>query len=123
MAFRNIKPYAKLAALVIPKRYILQSPDDLPCEYLDTILRMKEIAIEELVKKYEPTAYSKKDFWLRFHRPPYNSVTHLHLHVLAPRTEITKWETLVVMGDPKRSCDVGDVINRMKNEKDSTNKL
>ena len=117
LAFRNIKPYAKLAALVIPKRYILQSPDDLPHPYLDVINRMKEIAIEEIVKKYEPKSYTKRDYWLRFHRPPYNSVKHLHLHVLAPRSEITKWETLVVMGDSKRSCDVAHVINRMNTEK------
>lgn len=116
LAFRNIKPYAKLTALVIPKRFILQNPDDLSHEHLDVIIRMKEIALHDIVKKYEPEAYSKKDYWLRFHRPPYNSVKHLHLHILAPRSEITKWETLLVMGDTKRSCDVDDVINRMNKE-------
>ena len=120
LAFRNIKPYAKLTALVIPKRFILQSPDDLSPEHLDVIIRMKEIAEQDIVKKYEPEAYSKKDYWLRFHRPPHNSVKHLHLHILAPRSEITKWETLVVMGDAKRSCDVGDVINRMNKDKCKT---
>ena len=122
LAFRNIKPYAKLAGLVIPKRFILQNPDKLSYEYLDVIIRMKEVAIEEIVKKYEPKAYDQRDYWLRFHRPPYNTVKHLHLHVLAPRSEITKWQTLVVMGDSNRACDVSDVINRMNKEKSKVKK-
>ena len=77
LAFVDRKPQSPtLHALVIPKRYIPTilnvTTDDVPLLY-----EMKEMA-EALVQRY----HCADNHRLVFHVPPYNSVDHLHLHVL-----------------------------------------
>jgi len=113
LAFPNIKRYAPLAALIIPKRFIPQDPLGLQHEHLELILKMKAIG-EKIVKKENLGAWRNEDYWLKFHRPPHISVEHLHLHVVAPFSQITKWDVIARFCDKKLACDVDDVILKLR---------
>ena len=117
LAFRNIKPYAPLAGLVIPKRFVKQDPLGLSHEHLELVQRLKQVA-EEIVQREMPAAATARDYWLRFHRPPHISVEHLHLHVVAPVSTIAKWEVIARFCDPSLACDVDDVLARMREERE-----
>jgi diadenosine tetraphosphate (Ap4A) HIT family hydrolase len=89
LAFRDIRPRAPLHALVIPKRYIptIQNLDD-DAMSKDLLLQMQDMAHNLLQKHLTSDQYEQKDYILCFHIPPFNSVDHLHLHVLAPASEM-----------------------------------
>jgi len=45
----------------------------------------------ETIQSCHPEAYDTHDYILCFHVPPFTSVDHLHLHVLAPASDM-QWE-------------------------------
>jgi hypothetical protein len=45
------------------------------------------------LQQHQPQAYSNQDYVLCFHIPPFNSIDHLHLHVLAPKTSMSTMAT------------------------------
>ncbi|CAD7967675.1 unnamed protein product [Amoebophrya sp. A120] len=158
LAFKNIKPYAPLAGLIIPKRRVRQDPMNLPKDdfHLNLVEKMRAIGLKLARKHLDVAAVSRRgvslgqqdvsnqhscttnakntnasgllpfsvsekpdfdenDFWLKFHLPPYNTVDHLHLHVLAPVSQIRKWHTITIFTDPAKACDVADVLDRLRN--------
>lgn len=86
LAFQDRKPHAPLHALIIPKNHVKSvfqlREDDVPL-----LEDMHDMAID-LVQKYYPEAAQTKDYILCYHVPPFNSVDHIHLHVLAPASEM-----------------------------------
>ena len=78
------------------------------------VLSMREMGLE-LLEKQQPQAFETNDYILCFHIPPFNSVDHLHLHVLAPASEMN-W----VYHNGKYNCGMRwctsdlDVIERLK---------
>ena len=112
LAFRNVKPYARLAGLVIPKRAHPHDPDGLTPDMLPTVQRMKAIALE-IARREQPGPCQAGDLWLRFHRPPFHSVDHLHLHVLAPVSQIAAWRTIALFAEGPRAVDVDTVLRRL----------
>eukprot|EP00536_Pseudo-nitzschia_multiseries_P000724 jgi/Psemu1/300283/fgenesh1_kg.9_\ len=105
LVFEDIKPRAPLHALVIPKQHIPSLFD------LDTtigsgsgsdnrasssarsaqalmLLGEMNTAGQDLVRERHPEAFERGDYILCFHLPPFNSVDHLHLHVLAPASSM-----------------------------------
>ncbi|KAJ1455170.1 HIT-like domain-containing protein [Pelagophyceae sp. CCMP2097] len=112
-AFRNIKPYARLAALVIPKRLAPQDPDGLTADDLQTVKDLKKIALQ-ILKDKEPLALKEGDYWLRFHRRPFNSVNHLHMHVIAPASRVSLWTTLVFFNHTLHAVDVEILLKRLE---------
>jgi diadenosine tetraphosphate (Ap4A) HIT family hydrolase len=83
LAFRDIQPRAPFHALIIPKGFVesVFELTDLDLVLLDEMTTMAQ----KLVQESQPTAYaSNQDYLLCFHIPPFNSVQHLHLHVLVP---------------------------------------
>ena len=87
LAFRDRTPRAPLHALVIPKTYIPSvfelEPSDLPW-----VEEMHSMAVTLIQESY-PEALERMDYILCYHVPPFNSVDHLHLHVLAPASEMS----------------------------------
>lgn len=81
--FPDIKPASKLHLLIIPKRHI----EDVKCltpadkELVNKILL---VAHEQLFKNN----LSLDDARLGYHWPPFRSVKHLHLHAIAPASEM-----------------------------------
>ena len=114
-AFRNIKPYAPLAGLVIPKRFMLQDPDGLDISDLPVLERMRDVGLA-VAKEQQPDAFKRGDFRLCFHRPPFSSVPHLHLHVLAPVSRFPSWTSLVFLAPSPWAIDVDDVINHLRSQ-------
>ncbi len=86
IAIRDKHPKAALHALIIPKRYI-KSINTLNRNDLELLKEMKEEAIQTL-QFYQSDAYDNEDYLLCFHIPPFISVEHLHMHVLAPASEM-----------------------------------
>mmetsp|Transcript_30589 Transcript_30589/g.34894 ORF Transcript_30589/g.34894 Transcript_30589/m.34894 type:complete len:192 (+) Transcript_30589:212-787(+) len=82
LALQDKYPNAPLHALVIPKKCI-KTIRDLKEEDLKLLEEMHDTALEVLRSK-SPLAYKEKDYVLCYHLPPFNSVDHLHLHILAP---------------------------------------
>ena len=86
LAFRDRTPRAPLHGLVIPKRHI-RSVRNLVPDDLNTVVEMKEMALG-IIREEQPKAYDEEDYILCFHIAPFNSVDHLHLHVLAPSSSM-----------------------------------
>eukprot|EP00580_Thalassiosira_gravida_P003435 CAMPEP_0201619262 /NCGR_PEP_ID=MMETSP0492-20130828/41162_1 /ASSEMBLY_ACC=CAM_ASM_000837 /TAXON_ID=420259 /ORGANISM="Thalassiosira gravida, Strain GMp14c1" /LENGTH=202 /DNA_ID=CAMNT_0048088095 /DNA_START=72 /DNA_END=680 /DNA_ORIENTATION=+ len=87
-SFRDKSPHAKLHALVIPKRYIQNVYSLTPTkEDVALIQDMRQLGLD-LLEEQQPRALEEEDYILCFHIPPFNSVDHLHLHVLAPASEM-----------------------------------
>jgi diadenosine tetraphosphate (Ap4A) HIT family hydrolase len=87
LTFRDRSPRAPLHALVIPKKFIPSVFELDPGNDLELLKEMKEEALATL-QAAEPKSFEEKDYILAFHLPPFNSVDHLHLHVLAPASEM-----------------------------------
>jgi diadenosine tetraphosphate (Ap4A) HIT family hydrolase len=86
LAFRDRSPKAEFHALVIPKRYV-PNLYSLTNDDLDLVHDMRCMALD-LLEDRMPRARDADDYVLCFHVPPFNSVDHLHLHVLAPASEM-----------------------------------
>jgi diadenosine tetraphosphate (Ap4A) HIT family hydrolase len=87
LAFYDKYPKANFHALVIPKRYIKTVKHLRPDRDLNLIQEMTEMALD-IIQKKMPDIAINKDYILVYHVPPFNSVSHLHLHILAPSSEM-----------------------------------
>lgn len=112
-------PKAPFHALIIPKKYIESihaldaSADD--C-HLYLLTNMKDMAMATLQIE-QPAAYNNHDYLLCFHVPPFISVKHLHLHVLAPASEMQiqyRWGKFLV--GSFWCTDVDEIINQLKSK-------
>ncbi|XP_045901267.1 histidine triad nucleotide-binding protein 3 isoform X1 [Micropterus dolomieu] len=82
--FRDIKPGAPHHYLVVPNKHV-GNCKSLSKEHMPLVKRMVEIG-KEILQKNNVTDLS--DVRFGFHWPPFCSVTHLHLHVLAPASQM-----------------------------------
>jgi len=87
LGFQDRTPRAPLHALIIPKQYI-KSVFELNEKDIDLLGDMHDMAMD-LIQTYYPKAAKREDYILCYHVPPFNSVDHLHLHVLAPASEMS----------------------------------
>lgn len=74
VAFEDINPGAKRHFLVIPKKH-LKSCWQLNSNLLDELDKAANVLIDRYAEEAEPT----RKFFIR---PPWNSVYHVHLHVM-----------------------------------------
>jgi diadenosine tetraphosphate (Ap4A) HIT family hydrolase len=86
LAFQDKYPKAPLHALIIPKQY-LPTINSLSRLNLELIKEMQSMSLA-LIQEQQPEAYANGDYLTCFHVPPFNSVDHLHMHVLAPISEM-----------------------------------
>jgi diadenosine tetraphosphate (Ap4A) HIT family hydrolase len=107
LAFQDKSPRAKLHALVIPKRHIPTITDLTPND-VALVQDMKVMGLS-LIEKYEHDAFMNGDYITCFHVPPFNSVDHLHLHVLAPASEMN-WVYRVKYLRGMRWCVSDEVV-------------
>jgi len=144
LAFWDRRPRAPFHALVVPKRSVPTIRDLLlidetasdgndndnnnlsNTESLELLYEMKQMA-EQLVEEYRNddndvvdvvennNNVGDGDYRLCFHVPPFNSVNHLHLHVLAPASRMTWFNGSVKYNSKLPWCaDVDDVIRAVR---------
>ncbi|CAG12890.1 unnamed protein product [Tetraodon nigroviridis] len=82
--FRDIRPGAPHHYLVVPTKHV-GNCKSLSKEHVPLVQRMVELG-KEILQKNDVTDLSDARFG--FHWPPFCSVTHLHLHVLAPASQM-----------------------------------
>ncbi|XP_033495696.2 adenosine 5'-monophosphoramidase HINT3 [Epinephelus lanceolatus] len=82
--FRDIKPAAPHHYLVVPNKHV-GNCKSLSKEHVPLVMRMVDTG-KEILQKNNVTDLS--DVRFGFHWPPFCSVTHLHLHVLAPASQM-----------------------------------
>lgn len=81
--FRDIKPASRFHILTIPKRHI-EDVKSLTSADKELLNRMMSISRELLSKNN----LSIEDARFGYHWPPFRSVKHLHLHTIAPESEM-----------------------------------
>lgn len=86
VCFRDIYPAAPHHYLVIPKEHIVSCLSLQFC-HLSLVEKMTEMGKAVL---QEQGLTDMEDIKMGFHIPPYTSVDHLHLHVVAPASQIYK---------------------------------
>ncbi|XP_018961038.2 histidine triad nucleotide-binding protein 3-like isoform X1 [Cyprinus carpio] len=87
VCFQDIYPGAPHHYLVIPKKHI-HSCLSLQTDDINLVKKMADMGREVLKAK---NVTNLEDISLGFHVPPYITVPHLHLHVLAPFSQVFKW--------------------------------
>lgn len=81
--FRDIKPATTHHYLVIPKRHI-KDPKTLDSSHQALVERLVEAGRDFL--KQKNVGLEEASFG--FHWPPFTSVSHLHLHVISPTSDM-----------------------------------
>ncbi|XP_056115763.1 adenosine 5'-monophosphoramidase HINT3 [Rhinichthys klamathensis goyatoka] len=87
VCFKDIDPGAPHHYLVIPKQHI-HSCLSLQADDIGLVRRMADMG-RDVLKAKDVT--DMEDISLGFHVPPFITVPHLHLHVLAPFSQTFRW--------------------------------
>uniref|UniRef100_A0A8D9BG16 Adenosine 5'-monophosphoramidase HINT3 n=2 Tax=Cacopsylla melanoneura TaxID=428564 RepID=A0A8D9BG16_9HEMI len=90
VAFPDIKPAAKHHTLIIPKQHILNAKV-LTSEHKALVQKMLDTGKRLMQEQGIPL----DDVRYGFHWPPFYSIGHLHLHVIAPVSEMSFLSKLV----------------------------
>ncbi|KAJ2778249.1 hypothetical protein GGI15_004235 [Coemansia interrupta] len=78
LVFHDIKPDAALHLLVIPREHLGTIKELSPDDHLPLIRRMHALG----QRLMEENGFAGDNARFGFHRPPFNSVHHLHMHCL-----------------------------------------
>ncbi|KAF2897522.1 hypothetical protein ILUMI_08651 [Ignelater luminosus] len=81
--FNDIKPAAKYHYLAIPKQHI-QNVRSLTTDHKPLIEKLINTGKNVLQEK----GADINDIRLGFHVPPFNSISHLHLHLISPASDM-----------------------------------
>uniref|UniRef100_A0A8C4UF60 Adenosine 5'-monophosphoramidase HINT3 n=1 Tax=Falco tinnunculus TaxID=100819 RepID=A0A8C4UF60_FALTI len=84
VCFRDIKPDAPHHYLVVPVEH-MENCKTLKTEHIPIVKRMMEVGKAVLQKN---NFSDLDDIRMGFHWPPFCSIAHLHLHVLAPASQL-----------------------------------
>lgn len=84
VSFKDIRPDAPHHYLVIPKSHT-PNVRYLTADHIPVVEKLEEIGREVLKKQFDG---DQTDCKIGFHWPPFTSVPHLHLHVLAPQSQM-----------------------------------
>ncbi|XP_056150593.1 adenosine 5'-monophosphoramidase HINT3-like [Lampris incognitus] len=85
VCFRDSKPGARHHYLVVP-RWHLVNCKALHRDHIPLVEQMQEMGRSILEKN---RVHDLEDIRMGFHLPPFSSVPHLHLHVLAPASQMS----------------------------------
>uniref|UniRef100_A0A674P7D4 HIT domain-containing protein n=1 Tax=Takifugu rubripes TaxID=31033 RepID=A0A674P7D4_TAKRU len=102
VVFKDIYPAAPHHYLVVPIQH-LTSFHSLQRRHVDLVERMAEMGKAVL---HDQGITDMSDIRLGFHQPPYTSVDHLHLHVLAPARQISQYSAFKFIPESYRFVTV-----------------
>jgi diadenosine tetraphosphate (Ap4A) HIT family hydrolase len=107
LIFKDIKPSAKFHFLSIPKEHI-PNVNSLTRDHLELRKASKisqfalfdfEFSVNKLITTSKEILVEKggdvEDIRLGFHLPPFNSISHLHLHVISPASQMSTISRLI----------------------------
>lgn len=144
LAFRDISPRAKqVHGLIIPKYDNIQSVLHLGTAststttnhsnndtkesqttsttiidaHIQLLEEMKVLADQILRREVSEEVYTSKDYKLCFHVPPFNTVKHLHLHVLAPASSMSQFAKWEFSTGSKWCVSCEEVVEALKKKK------
>ncbi|KAE8602372.1 hypothetical protein XENTR_v10013963 [Xenopus tropicalis] len=84
VCFKDIRPAVTHHYLVVPKKHV-GTCKTLTKDHVQLIKTMMEVGKSTLQKN---NVTDLEDIRLGFHYPPFCSISHLHLHVLAPASQL-----------------------------------
>lgn len=113
LAFRDRKPRAPLHGLIVPRQKWIPNVFHLNHNDVELLEEMYEMGLN-LVDEYYPDARTNNDFLLCFHVPPFYSVDHLHLHVLAPASQISRLGQIKYKVDSRWCISFQTVLQRLR---------
>uniref|UniRef100_UPI00398F0938 adenosine 5'-monophosphoramidase HINT3 n=1 Tax=Pristiophorus japonicus TaxID=55135 RepID=UPI00398F0938 len=108
--FRDIRPGAPHHYLVVPRKHI-GNCKSLKKEHISIVQKMVNIGKNVLQQK---GVGDLADVRLGFHWPPFCTVTHLHLHVLAPASQMGFISRMVYRTNSYWFIAVEQLIERLK---------
>ncbi|KAJ8290883.1 hypothetical protein GJAV_G00018800 [Gymnothorax javanicus] len=114
--FRDIKPAAPQHYLVVPSRHV-GNCKSLRKEHLHLVEKMVELG-KTILQKNGITDLD--DIRLGFHWPPFCSVTHLHLHVLAPASQMGFMSRLFYRLDSYWFITADQLIRRLNSQSETS---
>uniref|UniRef100_A0A8C8H7N0 HIT domain-containing protein n=1 Tax=Oncorhynchus tshawytscha TaxID=74940 RepID=A0A8C8H7N0_ONCTS len=85
VCFRDLKPGARHHYLVVPRTHV-GNCKSLRKEHIPLVEKMEEMGRSVLHKK---KVTDLDDIRMGLHMPPFSSVPHLHLHVIAPASQMS----------------------------------
>uniref|UniRef100_A0AAZ1XJE6 HIT domain-containing protein n=1 Tax=Oreochromis aureus TaxID=47969 RepID=A0AAZ1XJE6_OREAU len=110
VCFSDIFPCAPHHYLVIPRQHIL-SCLSLHKGHIDLVERMAKLGKDVL---HDQGITDMTDIRLGFHQLPFISVGHLHLHVLAPASQISKYMLYKFIPETNRFVTEEVLCKRLK---------
>ena len=107
IAFHDISPYASTHLLVVPKRHV-KNLWALKDEDLYLLQHMRRVALG-LAERYGDAGCD-----LVFHKPAFNSILHLHLHVMVRPLTRGFWRSIFF--NSLFSTSIDEVISTLKSK-------
>ncbi|KAJ8288297.1 hypothetical protein COCON_G00009560 [Conger conger] len=114
--FRDIKPGAPHHYLVVPTRHV-GNCKSLRKEHVPLVEKMVEMG-KMMLEKNGITDLD--DIRLGFHWPPFCSVTHLHLHVLAPVSQMGLMSRVFYRLDSYWFITADQLIQRLNSQSETS---
>ncbi|XP_008191122.1 adenosine 5'-monophosphoramidase HINT3 [Tribolium castaneum] len=110
--FKDIKPASKHHFLAVPKEHI---PN------VNSLSKNQIPLINDLIAKSKQVLADKggnlDDTRLGFHLPPFNSVSHLHLHIISPVSEMSFISSFVFKPNSWWFTSVDQILEKLEKSK------
>lgn len=110
VAFKTIAPASPYHLLISPRKHI-QNIHALCKADVALIHELKAFGLSALTADQQSSGVQ-----MSFHRPPYNSIDHLHLHVIAYKSQMSWVGYLKYMTGTPWCIDVDALIEQLRNK-------
>jgi diadenosine tetraphosphate (Ap4A) HIT family hydrolase len=121
MIFRTIAPYVSNHLLCVPKRHIKSALELRSSEDRALLERMVDVSVD--VVKNQKFSMLREKPYMCFHIPPWNSIDHLHLHIIPDPHTLSTFGSIKYRKGTFYCQSVEEVLARIKTETQTMAKL